>query len=118
MLFSARIGVANRNRVIDLAGAWDMSLSDTLRALVILGVGGTWDDVLAANQAANANRDAVAENVQRYGGGEINQSRQQGPFVKQASADVVAVRLSVPWSDRLRQPGGFKAAVLRGLSIV
>ena len=117
-LYTARVGVTARNQILEQAAAWNMTLAETVRALCILGLGGTWDDCLTANTAALTRKEALAKVVRETAGVEINQSRQKGPFVQPDSEKIVGASVGLPWSKRLYERGSFKDAVLSGLARV
>lgn len=113
--FAARVGLDNRSRILSLAEAWDMTLSEATRAVAILGLGGTWDDVEDATAKARLGTTRLAETLSDVGERMAEPGHgQKGPFVQDER--LVTARMPKRWAELLvHERGAFKQAVLAGL---
>lgn len=118
MHFAARIGADARNRILELASDWNVSLSDAVRIVTVIGLGGSWDDGMAAcAKAAQSRRDLEAVVSERTGR-PLTVREPKSVFVEADSAQIVNVNIGAPWSLALKQGerGAAKMAILAGLS--
>jgi hypothetical protein len=112
---TVRVGPEFRARLFHAAQARGLTLSDGCRACAILGAGGNWDHVDAANNLVAVRNAAYREMVRGLEGAE--------PPTPTAGAHrldtlgVVNFRLPKEWNERLRGVA-LKRALLAGLPVL
>lgn len=106
---SVYVGSSLRTQIDQLSKYWKLGNAETLRRLIVLGLGG---DENMANElnAQMAVRKRAAEKF--YG-----QERQPGPREASSNGEhspVVTIRLPSNWSQAVKDRGGLKAVLERG----
>ncbi len=92
---SARLSSFERKKIDDLSKKWKLGNAETLRRLVVLGLGGTMEEADELNEEMRLRREA-AEKVH-------GPRRKDRPMEEGASSYVVRVRLPSSWSSRVRK---------------
>ena len=109
-ILTANVGPENRAQVDALSKKWKLGNAETLRRIVVTGLGGSVKDAEALNEEMAEFRKAAED---RYG-----MKRNPGP--KEAASrgqktPTVTARLPKAWAKRVKDAGGFKAVVIIGL---
>jgi len=110
MRMTANIGHDARAEVDTLMKQWRLKNADTVRRLVVLGLGGT----IAQADALNAEMDARREQAEEFNGRARTPSPREAASVGK-QAPIITVRLPGPWARRVTQLGGLKKIVLGAL---
>lgn len=117
MRFTARIGVTLRTRIDLLAAAWNMTLAQAVRRIVILGLGGDETDVLLANEEAAGRVRQMGEFLAQEMG--VERMMVGGPRPRSgAPAAIVNCAFGRPWAARVKQAGGLRRCIEAGLAAI
>lgn len=108
-ILSARVSPETRSEIDKLSTRWSLGNAETLRRLVVLGLGGTLHEANAVNAAMRQRRDAAeAYFGKRKPGYREHPGRDRTPFV--------GVRLPSLWAARVKgRLGGLKSVLEAGL---
>lgn len=107
---TAHVGPEVRAAVDELSRHWRLGNADTLRRLVVFGLGGAMKDANEVNAFMAGHRRAA----EKFFG------RKRTPGERERSSDgdhapTVTVRLPAAWARRVRAGGGLRAAIEAGL---
>jgi hypothetical protein len=109
-ILTANIGTERRAVLDAFAKKEKLTNADTLRVVVVTGLGGSVKDWMALNAEMAEFRKAAED---RYGMKRNPGPREMGATGKTPS--VVSVRLPKVWAKKVKDAGGFKDVVLAGL---
>lgn len=120
MRLRATIGVRHRTRIDLLAQAWGMTLAQTVRRVVILGLGGDEAEAQMANEECAGRAMQLAEFLRENHG--VEALTPGGPAAARSAPEtiraVVDCAFPRPWARRIRDEGGLAACVARGLEAI
>jgi hypothetical protein len=115
MKLSCSVGAENRARIDALAARWKLGNADTLRRLIIGGLGGK----MAAADKLNAEMAAWRKLKEEHYGRVREPSRRELASLKAGNtvhAPVVRVSVPRPLAKQIKEKGGLRAVLEEGLA--
>ena len=108
MILAANIGLDAKAALKELAARRGISISDAARIAAVVGAGGTEKQAKGINDAFSRWRETLGLKA-RPGGRRSQGSEPSG---------TVSLRLPAAWARAIRERGGLKTSLLKGLDIL
>jgi hypothetical protein len=121
MRLTARVSKEDRRRVDALAAQWGLGNAETVRRLIIFGLGGTEDQAQRLSDEMAGHRARALELHERRSAAAKQPTSQQGraPLRGTEPLPMLSVRLPASWGRAVRKvPGRLREVVSRGLAVV